>query len=169
VAEEGQVIGENTIDAVVDWMNVSIKAMQKNLDKGGKHGTSNNTGTLRQSLGKNFQKPIKVKGGFLTATIDAVDYWGAVDQGRVPTKNKSGGTPTLSQTLVKWVQTKLPTRGNDLASAYAIAKKIHEKGTEGTQFVEKVLTKKHKAKLGETVTENLRLDTIIAMNAAIKG
>jgi hypothetical protein len=166
VADKGG-IGDNTIEAVKDWIQESINLMQKGLDKGGKHGSSNNSGTLRQSLGKNFQNPVTVKGGFLNSTIEAVDYWGAVDQGRVPTK-KAGGTPTLQQSLLKWVRTKLPTRGNDLASSYAIAKKIHEKGTVGTKFVENVLTDKRIKELGLTVSKSLELDIIIAINGAIK-
>ncbi len=163
MAKKEEAIGENTIDAVTDWINDSIKLMRKGLDKGGKNGSSNNTGTLQQSLGKNFQKPVKVKGGFLNATIDAEDYWYYVDQGRKP------GEPPPLRDILNWVQTKLPIpKSLDWAYAKTIQRNIAKFGTEGTGFAENALTPKRIEQLKLGVTEGSREDTIIAINGMIK-
>ena len=43
-----------TTDALADWLNESIRKMQKNLDS----KNINNTGSLRQSLGRNIGKNV---------------------------------------------------------------------------------------------------------------
>ena len=50
----------HTTEAVQKGLNTWIQAMQKNLDKGGRYGSSNNSGSLRQSIGENFDTPVKV-------------------------------------------------------------------------------------------------------------
>ena len=154
--EEG--IGKNTIFSVQVWLNNTVKRMQSNLAQ----SKSNNTGTLRQSLGRNLQEPVKVKGGVLSGAIEATDYWEFVDQGRRP-----GKQPPLRD-ILKWVQTKLPRTSNDMATAFLIARKIREKGTKGNEFASKVLTTKRIDDLEKSITNSMREDIIIAINGQIK-
>ena len=71
-----------TTNALQMWINKSIRMMQKNLDA----DRSNNSGTLRQSLGQNFNDSVDEKGGIISGLISAVDYWYYVDEGRKPGK-----------------------------------------------------------------------------------
>jgi len=150
-------IGENTIFSVQVWLNNSIKRMQSNLAQ----SKANNTGTLRQALGKNYDNAVMVKGGILTGAIEATDYWGAVDGGR-----RSGKQPPLND-ILKWVKTKLPRGGNDLSTAYLIARKIGEKGTKGNEFASKVMTPKRVDELKDSINKSMREDIIIAINGQI--
>jgi len=157
VADKGG-IGDNTIFSVQLWINNSVKKMQSNLAQ----SKSNNSGTLRQSLGKNYRNAVTVKGGFLNGEITATDYWEFVDQGRAP-----GKRPPLNE-ILKWVKTKLPVGGNDLQTAFLIARKIGKVGTKGNEFATKVLTDKRVKQLEDSIRKSMSEDIIIAINGAIK-
>lgn len=150
-------IGENTIFTVQVWLNNSIKRMQSNLAK----ANANNSGALRQSLGKNIGKDVVVKGGVLSGAIEAEDYWGAVDEGRRP-----GKQPPVKD-ILRWVQTKLPPTENDLNTAYLIARKIGEKGTKGNNFASDVITPKRTKQLQDSIVKAMNDDIIIAINGVI--
>jgi hypothetical protein len=149
--------------------------MQRNL-AAAKHG-SNNSGALRQSLGKNYDKSITQRGGFIIGTIQAEDYWYYVDAGvrgvggesditdnAMPNQNntsdasyKKGRKPPLRE-ILRWVQTKLPAGGNDFFSALNIREGIYRKGIKGNKFASSVLTDKDLKELYESLAEKLAED-----------
>lgn len=159
MADSEGIVGKNTIFMMEVWTQNTIKRMQSNLAK----DKANNTGTLRQSLSDNLGGAnITTKKGALRLGITATDYWQFVDQGRAP-----GERPPIRE-ILKWVQTKLPSGGNDLSTAFAIAKSIQKKGTKGNEFATSVITKKRVDQLTKSITEGMREDTIIAINGMIK-
>lgn len=173
-----------TTDRLQTWLNVRIRRMQRNL-AAAKHG-SNNSGALRQSLGKNYDKSIKQRGGFIIGTIQAEDYWYYVDAGvrgvggesditsrAMPNQNntsdasyKKGRKPPLFWNKDKiprgpigdWVRTKLKAGGNDLFTALNIREGIYRKGIKGNKFASSVLTKKDLKELYESLAEKLAED-----------
>ena len=161
-----------TTDRLQTWLNVRIRRMQRNLaaDK------SNNSGTLRQSLGKNYDKSIKQRGGFIIGTIQAEDYWYYVDAGvrgvggksditgrAMPNQNNTSEArykskkPPLRE-ILKWVKTKLPAGGSDYFSALNIREGIYRKGIKGNKFASSVLTDKDLKELYESLAEKLAED-----------
>ena len=161
-----------TTDRLQTWLNVRIRRMQRNLaaDK------SNNSGTLRQSLGKNYDKSIKQRGGFIIGAIQAQDYWYYVDAGvrgvggksditgrAMPNQNNTSEArykskkPPLKE-ILRWVKTKLPAGGNDYFSALNIREGIYRKGIKGNKFASSVLTDKDLKELYESLAEKLAED-----------
>jgi hypothetical protein len=135
--------------------------MQRNLANSKertKYKKINNSGTLSQSLGKNYDKSIKQRGGFIIGTIQAEDYWYYVDQGRNP-----GGFPPYKndrEGILHWVLTKIPKQPDikDTSLAFLIARKIAKKGTKATKFASSVLTDKDLKELYESLAEKLAED-----------
>jgi hypothetical protein len=135
--------------------------MQRNLANSKertKYKKINNSGTLSQSLGKNYDKSITQKGGFIIGTIQAEDYWYYVDKGREP-----GGFPPYTndrEGILHWVLTKIPKQPDikDTSLAFLIARKIAKKGTKATKFASSVLTKKDLKELYESLAEKLAED-----------
>lgn len=163
-----------TTDRLQTWLNVRIRRMQRNL-AAAKHG-SNNSGALRQSLGKNYDKSIKQRGGFIIGTIQAEDYWYYVDAGvrgvggesditsrAMPNQNNTSDAsykskkPPLKE-ILRWVQTKLPVKGSDYFSALNIREGIYRKGIKGNKFASSVLTDKDLKELYESLAEKLAED-----------
>ena len=163
-----------TTDRLQTWLNVRIRRMQRNL-AAAKHG-SNNSGALRQSLGKNYDKSIKQRGGFIIGTIQAEDYWYYVDAGvrgvggesditdnEMPNQNNTSDAsykskkPPLKE-ILRWVQTKLPVKGSDYFSALNIREGIYRKGIKGNKFASSVLTDKDLKELYESLAEKLAED-----------
>lgn len=161
-----------TTDALQDWLNVSIRKMQKNLDT----MKINNTGALRQSLGQNFGHNVTQRAGFILGKIEAVDYWQEVDEGvqgvggvssisgnAMPNQNTTSPLkyktkmPPL-QDLLMWVKTKLPARGDDLETALNIQQGIFRKGKRATKFASSVLTEKSVDELTELLAETIAED-----------
>lgn len=146
--------------------------MQKNLDA----DRSNNSGTLRQSLGQNFNDAVDEKGGIISGLISAVDYWQEVDEGvrgiggnssisgnAMPNQNS---TSTLEyktkrppfEDILKWVKTKLPAKGDDYITAANIREGIFRKGKKATNFASDVLTEQAINELNEEIAETLLQD-----------
>lgn len=150
-----------TTDRLQTWLNVRIRRMQRNLANSKertKYKKINNSGTLSQSLGKNYDKSITQKGGFIIGTIQAEDYWYYVDKGREP-----GGFPPYKndrEGILHWVLTKIPKQPDikDTSLAFLIARKIAKKGTKATKFASSVLTKKDLKELYESLAEKLAED-----------
>ena len=161
-----------TTDRLQVWLNVRIRRMQKNLDR----NNSNNSGQLRQSLGRNYDKGVKERGGFILGVIDAVDYWREVDEGvrgvggvssisgnAMPNQNTTSSMryknkmPPL-QDLLQWVQTKLPAGGSDLETALNIQQGIFRKGKRATNFASSVLTDKDIKELTQSLAETMAED-----------
>lgn len=170
-----------TTDRLQTWLNVRIRRMQRNLaaDK------SNNSGALRQSLGKNYDKSIKQRGGFIIGTIQAEDYWYYVDAGvrgvggksditdnEMPNQNNTSEARYKSKKpplfwnkdkiprgpIGDWVRTKLKAGGNDLFTALNIREGIYRKGIKGNKFASSVLTDKDLKELYESLAEKLAED-----------
>ena len=163
-----------TTDRLQTWLNVRIRRMQRNL-AAAKHG-SNNSGALRQSLGKNYDKSITQKGGFIIGRIQAEDYWYYVDAGVRGVGGKSDITdnemrnqnntsdasykskkPPLKE-ILRWVQTKLPAGGSDYFTALNIREGIYRKGIKGNKFASSVLTDKDLNELYKSLAEKLAED-----------
>ena len=148
---------ENSAKVLQKFLNQWIREMQQNLDT----DRTNNSGELRQSLGKNFNNGVKVNPDLIVGVIEGTDYWGAVDEGRRP-----GKQPPL-QDILKWVQTKLPRNPDisDNSLAYLIARKIGEEGTKpGTSFASKVLTDEAINELENAVADAMVEDTLNNLN-----
>ena len=143
-----------TTDRLQTWLNVRIRRMQRNLAA----DRSNNSGALRQSLGKNYDKSITQKGGFIIGTIQAEDYWYYVDQGRKP--GKFPPYTNEREGILHWVLTKIPKQPDikDTSLAFLIARKIAKKGTKGTEFASSVLTDKDLNELYKSLAEKLAED-----------
>ena len=161
-----------TTNALQMWINKSIRMMQKNLDA----DRSNNSGTLRQSLGQNFNDAVDEKGGIISGLIIAQDYWAFVDEGvrgvggnsditnnAMPNQNATSPfkydnkKPPLSD-ILRWVKTKLPAKGSDYFSALNIREGIFRKGTKPTFFASDVLTEQAINELNEEIAETLLQD-----------
>ena len=161
-----------TTDRLQTWLNVRIRRMQRNLSA----DRSNNSGTLRQSLGKNYDKSITQKGGFIIGTIQAEDYWYYVDAGvrgvggksditgkAMPNQNNTSEArykskkPPLRE-ILKWVKTKLPAGGSDYFTALNIREGIYRKGIKGNKFASSVLTDKDLNELYKSLAEKLAED-----------
>jgi hypothetical protein len=161
-----------TTDALADWLNESIRKMQKNLDS----KRVNNSGSLRQSLGRNIGKNVVERGGFIQGKIEALDYWYYVDQGVQgvggnsditgnPMSNENTTSDARYRTkkpplkeILGWVQTKLPARGNDLFTALNIREGIYRKGIKATNFASSVVNEKSIEELTELLAEKLAED-----------
>ena len=143
-----------TTNALQMWINKSIRMMQKNLDA----DRSNNIGTLRQSLGQNFNDAVDEKGGIISGLISAVDYWYYVDEGRKP--GKYPPYTNEREGILHWVLTKIPKRPDitDQSLAFLIARKIAKKGTKPTYFASEVLTEQAIDQLNEEIAETLAQD-----------
>ena len=161
-----------TTDRLQTWLNVRIRRMQRNLAA----DRSNNSGALRQSLGKNYDKSITQKGGFIIGTIQAEDYWYYVDAGvrgvggksditgrAMPNQNNTSEArykskkPPLKE-ILKWVKTKLPAGGSDYFTALNIREGIYRKGIKGNKFASSVLTDKDLNELYKSLAEKLAED-----------
>jgi hypothetical protein len=151
-----------TTDALADWLNESIRKMQKNLDT----KNINNTGSLRQSLGRNIGKNVVERGGFIQGKIEALDYWQEVDegvQGAMPNQNTTSSLKYKSkmpplEDILFWVKTKLPARGDDLETALNIQQGIFRKGKKATNFASSVVNEKSIEELTELLAEKLAED-----------
>lgn len=161
-----------TTDALQDWLNESIRQMQKNLDS----KNINNSGALRQSLGRNIGQNVVERGGFIQGKIEALDYWQEVDEGvqgvggnssisgrAMPNQNTTSSLkyktkmPPLDDILF-WVKTKLPARGDDLETALNIQQGIFRKGKKATNFASSVLNEKAIEELTDLLAEKLAED-----------
>jgi len=161
-----------TTDRLQVWLNVRIRRMQKNLAK----NKSNNSGNLRQSLGRNYDKGVKERGGFISGIIEADDYWYFVDQGvqgvggdsditgrSMPNRNTTSDARYRSKkpplkAILGWVQTKLPAGGSDLFTALNIREGIYRKGLRATNFASSVLTDKDIKELTQQLAETMAED-----------
>jgi len=161
-----------TTDALQDWLNIKIRKMQKNLDR----NKSNNSGQLRQSLGRNYNKGVLDERGMIKGRIEADDYWYFVDQGVQGvggdsdiTGNSMSNRNTTSKAKYKskkpplkdilmWVQTKLPAGGSDLFTALNIREGIYRKGLRATNFASSVLTDKDIKELTQQLAETMAED-----------
>ena len=150
-----------TTDRLQVWLNVRIRRMQKNLANNKertKYKNINNSGTLRQSLGRNYNKGVLDERGMIKGRIEAVDYWYYVDQGRKPGKYP----PYTSEVdgILHWVLTKIPKQPDikDTSLAFLIARKIAKKGTRPTYFATSELTDKDIKELTEQLAETMAED-----------
>ena len=150
-----------TTDTLQAWLNVRIRRMQRNLANSKertKYKKINNSGTLSQSIGRNYNAGILDERGLIIGRIEAVDYWYYVDQGRKP-----GKFPPYTndrEGILHWVLTKIPKQPDikDTSLAFLIARKIAKKGTKGTKFASSVLTDKDLNELYKSLAENLAED-----------
>ena len=133
------------------------------------------SGELGESITVNVLKPRR---GVYTGQILMLDYWDAVDQGR------AAGKPPPVQSILDWlsysnVQSRMTFgRENEFnfdrmeSMAYAIAKKIGDKGTKGNDFATNVfesdLSREMQDALTEAVAEDFD-DTIDELNALMNN
>ena len=80
-----------------------------------------------------------------TGKILGLEYTGALQFGRGPTKNSGGSGPTLRERIEQWIQDKRIISDISVRSlSYAIANKIHAEGTksfpQGTDLIDSVIT-----------------------------
>lgn len=140
---------KDTIASLQLWLNVNIRRMQRNLAS----DNANNSGTLRQSLGQNYNNGVTVSQDKILGAITAVDYWEYVDFGRRP-----GKKPPLRD-ILSWVQTKLPIRKElDWAYAKTIQNNIAKKGTKGNNFASDVLTDERIKELEDRIADSILID-----------
>jgi|19_taG_2_1085344.scaffolds.fasta_scaffold00098_8 hypothetical protein len=121
-------------EALNESATLVVSELGKNLDESNTHASG--------SLSKSIKYKMFTRGNKIGYDITMNDYYEAVDKGRGPTKNNGNGA--LRRNIEKWltypnVKAKLKG-GNDSdfknpqGLAYVIARKIHEKGTEGNDF-----------------------------------
>lgn len=104
----------------------------------------------------------------------ALQYIGAVENGRKPTQKSQGGV--LRPAIEKWIVDKgLILNGISVKSlAFLIARKIHEEGTNayrkgGTKLVEDILTPELKGQIQSQLILTFRAKTNALMRSAIVG
>ena len=156
----------HTTEAVQKGLNTWIQAMQKNLDKKNRYGSStNNSGSLRQSIGEKFDTPVKVTPKFLiSATLSMNAYGKQVDEGRAP--SKGGSRPGKLQAKIRnWVKTKgIRFDGiSQESTIYLITRKIHREGYKGTGFKSKVINRRSKKKLTRDIAPAVAKDFVNIM------
>jgi len=144
---------------------------------------SNASYELSQSIGVDFELVTTQFGQSYTATITAADYWQWVDQGRGP-----GKRPPITS-IVQWIRDKesFQLRGKERigdtkkrglqkgqkvslqdvieGAAYGIATNIGKHGTQGTQFMSKVLTEEFYAELNRDMTKAFKRDIEVTIGA----
>jgi hypothetical protein len=145
-------------DALQTGLSLIAARLSENLTSRG----SVASGELGESI--TVPRP-KVRGGKWTAQVLMNDYWWYVDQGRKP-----GKRPPI-QSIIEWlnqpgVADRMTFGREDLFNrsaipsiAYAISKKIGEKGTKGTNFATDVfesdLVDDLANRVGEAAVEDL--------------
>lgn len=131
---------EHLIDTLQLWGEIVAEEYKKKLQNEG----INATGKLSDSV---KVPDVTVVGEKFTVYLQLEEYWGAIENGRQPTKN--GGTGELRQNLLTWLKYKpnlptpysgdLPTEKALERAAYAISTKIHRFGYKGKRPLHRTL------------------------------
>lgn len=136
-----------------------IDGLQKSLDR-----NKDATGALRQSM--RFE--IKILGDKYLFNLKIKDYYKWVDEGRKP-----GKMPPEAE-IMKWVKVKFlnkatrmagkPKKIKDIRSvAYAIRKRIAERGIKGTNFYSKVINKTLLSDMKRDIAKEFKQDVLITL------
>lgn len=153
------------VDEVVRLAKIEIGAKRKARRSNGKiyYKRIDNTGTLRNSL----RGEVKAMPNSFEADILMEEYGEWVDKGRGRTRG--GGTGKVKEDIYNWIKNK-PIRLRDAngnfakvkdykirSLAYVIARKIHKKGIEPTNFLTDPFERKFKD-LPQEIIEAYGLD-----------
>lgn len=136
-----------------------VDSLGKSLDR-----NKDASGALRESIRFN----IKILGDSYIFQLKLKDYYKWVDEGRKP------GKMPPEEEIIKWVRTKFINKAsrksgrpvtikNVKSTAYAIRRKIAEKGIKPTRFYSKVINKKLISEMKRDIGKQFKKDVLITL------
>lgn len=164
--EVGELIGIEKV--LSDFGNEMQQGLQNELSKKGKYGRSQvDSANLYQSIKFNAE----IFGTLFTFQLSLADYYDYVNKGVKGTKSSKrapnspyrfGSKMPNPEGLKDWSYRRR-------LNPFAVAKSIQEKGTEGSGFYDKVVTKERLKQLTIDLQEAVKHDVQVLVTATAKG